>query len=141
MLAQTHAQLHSLIHSSWGFLPQLRSGRNNKGRPELIGLESVVSGGGESQHGSKVEAGDSFICSPRLDIRYAHPCGLPGLRWTFSSQPQCGDADEVGSFPSAIHPRTGLPNEHLSQTPGLSLWVAMLTSASRERGGGFNAPG
>lgn len=35
-------------------------------------------------------------CPRRLDLRHSDACGLPGLRWTFPPQPECGDADEVG---------------------------------------------
>lgn len=111
MFSQTPSLLHLSEVPTW---------------PELIELGSGVGGGGESHHGSKVIA---LHVSPRLDICHTHPCGLPGLRWTFPPQPQCGDADEVGSSYSAAQPRTRFPNGHLGQTPGLSLWVAMLTSA------------
>lgn len=106
--------------------------------PELIDLGSGVGGGGKSHHGSKVTA---LRVSPRLDICHPHPRGLPGLRWTFPPQPQRGDADEVGSAYTAAQPWTRSPNGHLGQTPGLSLWVAMLTSVCWGRRGRLDALG
>lgn len=49
-----------------------------------------------AEPGMRAAGGLAVPLSPRLDLCHTHACGLSGLRGTLPSQPERGDADEVG---------------------------------------------